>query len=450
MTVQPRFSEDTRQLVHMAMGGFALLLRYIPSWVAAILAATAIAFNVYALPRWGRHRIYRASDVAHGVPAGILLYPLSILILVLAVPNRPDIVASAWGILAIGDGMANIVGRRVGGVRIPWNREKTIAGSLALVVFGGAAGALLAWWCRPAVIPPPYLWFSLGAPFAAALAAAAVETIPVRLDDNVSVPLSAAGVLWGFSLMSEDLLVSSWHGAPAALPLALAANAAVAWIGYRVRTVSTSGAIGGAIIGTIIFASTGWRGWVLLLITFVAATAASQLGLKRKTLLGIAEQRGGRRGAGNAVANTGVAACAALLAALTYAREPALIAFVAALAAGGSDTIASEIGKAWGRNTFLFPRFRPVAPGTSGAVSLEGTAAGIVGALALSAAGAALGVVPSSAILPVVAAATAGSFAESALAATLEGPGILNNDLLNFLNTFIAAFLAILIIGAGF
>jgi uncharacterized protein (TIGR00297 family) len=122
---------------------------------------------------------------------------------------------------------------------------------------------------------------------------------------------------------------------------------------------------------------------------------------------------------------------------------------VAALAAGGSDTIASEVGKAWGRNTFLVPRFTPVPPGTSGAVSLEGTAAGIVGALGLAAAGAALAIVPGWAIPAIVAGATIGSFAESALSATLEAPGILNNDLLNFLNTAVAAFAAILLIGAG-
>lgn len=449
MTAQPRFSEDSRQLVHMAMGGFALLLRFIPWWLAAILAGAAIAFNAYALPRLGGPRIYRPSDLARGVPSGILLYPLSVLILLLVLPSRLDIVAAAWGILAAGDGMATVVGRRAGGPRIPWNREKTVAGSLAFMAFGGAAAAFLAWWCRPAVVPPPYLWFSLGAPFAAALAAAAVETIPVRLDDNISVPISAAAVLWSFSLVSEDLVRSAWHAAPAVLPVALGANAVVAWAGHRARTVSRSGAIAGAIIGAIVFAAAGWRGWVLLLLTFAAATAASHLGLKRKTLLGIAEPREGRRGAGNALANTGAAACAALLSALTYAHDPALVAFVAALGAGGSDTIASEVGKAWGRNTYLIPRFSPVRPGTSGAVSLEGTAAGLVGALGLAAAGAALGLIPRAAIPAIVAAATIGSFAESALAAALEAPGIVNNDLLNFLNTTIAAFAAVLLIGAG-
>ena len=60
------------------------------------------------------------------------------------------------------------------------------------------------------------------------------------------------------------------------------------------------------------------------------------MGLRRKTLLGIAEERGGRRGAGNAIANTGVAAdrrrCSRRS---SYATEAALIAFVAALTAGG-------------------------------------------------------------------------------------------------------------------
>ncbi|MEO8520366.1 MAG: hypothetical protein ABI603_03320 [Acidobacteriota bacterium] len=53
--------------------------------------------------------------------------------------------------------------------------------------------------------------------------------------------------------------------------------------------------------------------------------------------------------------------------------------------------------------------------------------------------------IPSNALLPVVAGATIGAFAESALAASLEGPGILNNDVLNFLNTATAAASAVLI-----
>jgi uncharacterized protein (TIGR00297 family) len=175
----------------------------------------------------------------------------------------------------------------------------------------------------------------------------------------------------------------------------------------------------------------------------VAASVTSKLGLKRKTLLGIAEERGGRRGPGNAIANTGVAAIGAALAVSTAHPDRAAWAFAAALAAGGSDTIASEIGKAWGRTTWLVTSLRRVPPGTSGAMSMEGTAAGIVGALALAAVGIAFGLVPYSALAPIVIAATLGALAESALGATLEAPGILNNDMLNFINTAIAAFVAV-------
>jgi uncharacterized membrane protein len=45
--------------------------------------------------------------------------------------------------------------------------------------------------------------------------------------------------------------------------------------------------------------------------------------------------------------------------------------------------------------------------------------------------------------------ATIGPLAESALAATFESHGILNNDLLNFLNTAIAAWTAVLLVGVS-
>jgi uncharacterized protein (TIGR00297 family) len=227
------------------------------------------------------------------------------------------------------------------------------------------------------------------------------------------------------------------------LSAALLVNALVALAGYRARTVSISGAIGGAFIGSVIFAAAGWRGWLLLLLTFIAAAVTSRLGLQRKTLLGIAEPRGGRRGAGNAIANTGVAMVCACLSLLSVHTPSALLAFVSALAAGGSDTIASEIGKAWGSRTWSIVSLKRVPPGTSGAMSLEGTASGIVGALALGAAGSMLHLIPAAAVVLVVVAATAGSLLESWLGATLEAPGILNNDMLNFINTATAAIAAV-------
>jgi uncharacterized protein (TIGR00297 family) len=107
--------------------------------------------------------------------------------------------------------------------------------------------------------------------------------------------------------------------------------------------------------------------------------------------------------------------------------------------------VASEVGKAWGGRTYLPLSLAEVRPGTPGAVSLEGSAAGILGALALACAGALAGLIPAWAVWAVVGGAIAGSVVESALAATLEAARIVNNDLLNFLNTATGAIVAIVL-----
>ena len=457
-------SENARQWIHIGSGAFALLLRVLSGWQAAAMAAMALVFNLVLLPRVGGRQLYRPVDHERGFPLGILLYPLSVLLLMLAFPRRLDIAAAAWGILAFGDGFATLIGRRtqkataehaehaektsisaisansaVASGRLPWNPDKSIAGTLAFLICGGLASVALAWWVRPSITPLPPLTFAIAAPLVAALLAALVETVPIGLDDNISVPATAGIVLWIASLMTAASAAGARGAVVAALPWAIGVHAVPSWLAYRARTVSRSGAIAGALVGAIIYAGGGAGAWAMLMVTFLAASVTSRVGLARKQQLGIAEERGGRRGAGNVIANCGVAAIAAVAAVTTPYTSIALAALVAALTAGGSDTVASEIGKARGRSTFLVTTLGRVKPGTPGAMSLEGTAAGLVAAFLLAAAGAAFGLVPASAIVMLVAAATAGALVESALAATLEGPGILNNDMLNFINTAAAA-----------
>ena len=455
-TVPAPHSENARQWIHIGSGAFALLLRVLSGWQAAAMAAMALVFNLVLLPRVGGRQLYRPIDHERGFPLGILLYPLSVLLLMLAFPARLDMAAAAWGILAFGDGFATLVGRSstedtanlfsaraavwaAPSGRLPWNPDKSVAGTLAFLICGSVAGVALAWWVRPSITPVPPLTFTIAAPLVAALLAALVETVPIRLDDNISVPATAGVVLWITSLMTAASAAGARGAVVAALPWAIGVNVVTSWVACRAGTVSRSGAIAGAVVGAIIYAGGGAGAWAMLMVTFLAASVTSRFGLARKQQLGIAEERGGRRGAGNVMANCGVAAVAAVAAVTTPYSWIALAALVAALTAGGSDTVASEIGKAWGRSTFLVTTLERVKPGTPGAMSLEGTAAGLVAAFLLAAAGAAFGLVPTSAILIIVAAATAGALVESALAATLEGPGILNNDMLNFINTAVAA-----------
>lgn len=433
------FSEGRRQFVHMAMGGFALLLRVLTWWQALALALGALTFNLFVLPHIGKG-LYRPSDARFA--AGIILYPLAVLLLLLCFPRRPDIVAAAWAILAAGDGMATLAGRAMPIAKLPWNEDKSYGGLIAFVACGGAAAIALAMWTAPAVTPVPALAFLIAAPLAAAAVAGLVETIPVGLDDNLRVPAAAAIVL-GSAAIVEPARAREALGSASAAAIPLAVNLAVAIAGWAAGTVTIAGAVAGLIIGAVIWWAAGWQGWLLLLAAFAIAVATTKLGARRKAVLGIAEERGGRRGAGNAIANTGLAAWLAAIAALSPYREAALAAFVGALVAGSSDTVSSEVGKAYGRRTWLVTTLRRVPAGTSGAISSEGTLAGAAAALLLAGAAAALGLIPIPLIVAIAASAVVAAMVESVLGSTLEPRGLLNNDLLNFITTSVAAVLAI-------
>lgn len=123
-----------------------------------------------------------------------------------------------------------------------------------------------------------------------------------------------------------------------------------------------------------------------------------------------------------------------------------LLGYVASMATKLSDTFASEIGKAYGKTTYLITTMQRVQPGTEGAVSVEGTAASLVGGLLLSLIGYGLGLVPT---FPAVLISTVAAFIatniESVLGATLqekEGFKWMTNEVINFVNTFIGASLA--------
>jgi uncharacterized protein (TIGR00297 family) len=433
-----------RKFVHLALGLGALALPFPTWWQSVTLGSLAVLACALMLPGMPGHRLVPGRDTR--LPGAVMFYALGVLLLLVTFPTRLDLVALGWGILAGGDGAATFAGKTWGGPRWAWNNDKTLAGSGAFVVVGATMGFLLAWAVRGSVVMaggPPSLVFLAAAALGAALLAAVIETLPIRLDDNLSVSASAALVLWCATLVSPETSAAAWPILIRTAPIGVLLNAIVAVAIWRAGGVSASGAVTGAILGAVIYACTGWRGWMMLVVGFGAAWSTSKIGLARKKVLGIEEARDGRRGAENAIANCGLAAVAALAALFSSYHDAALLALTAALTAGASDTVASEIGKAWGGRTVLVTTLASVAPGTPGAMSLEGTAAGIAAAFVMGLIACLVGLLPFSALWIIVVAATAGALVESALAATLERHHILDNNLLNFLNTLVAAVCAV-------
>ena len=124
-----------------------------------------------------------------------------------------------------------------------------------------------------------------------------------------------------------------------------------------------------------------------------------------------------------------------------------VLGYVASLATKLSDTFASEIGKAYGKTTFLITTLERVEPGTEGAISAEGTAAALVGGLLLSLFGFALGLINIPGVAIAAVAAFLGTNIESVIGATLQGKkgmSWMTNEVVNFINTLVGAAIAIL------
>ena len=435
-----RSSEAKRKLLHMGVGGFALLLRWLTWPQAAAMAVAAFLFNWQVLPRIGGRGLWRDEEHAAGYTRGMLLYPLSVLALILVFRHELWIAATAWAFLAWGDGMAAFAGQALGGPRLPWNPRKGWIGLAAFVVCGALTGAALAGWTLK--LPAPS-WFSpwlLALVVPAVLLAALAESLPTTLDDNLTVPL-IGGLALGLLALAEWPRLLDDPGAPSRLLQGLGVNAVVAALAYAARSIDVPGALSAVLIGTLVTLGTGLQGFAVLAAFFVVGSAVTKLGYRVKAARGIAQEKGGARGWRNAWANGGVPCALALLAGATGDRlhELFVLAYAASVATAAADTCSSEIGKAYGRRTFLITSLRPVAPGTEGAVSLEGTLGGLGGGLLVAAVGAALGLYSWPAALLVGLCGLLGSLAESVLGTVAERRGWLDNDLLNATNTALGA-----------
>lgn len=191
----------------------------------------------------------------------------------------------------------------------------------------------------------------------------------------------------------------------------------VTFVARHARTLSTSGAVASAIVGTLAIAA-GWSWGVLLLSLFVTGSALSKLGERKKSeLVRRIVEKSGERDARQVLANGGIYAVAAA-GSLVFPSPVWYALGAGALAASTADTWATELGTLIGGVPVSISSARRVPPGTSGAVTLAGTAAGIGGALFI-AAGATLANWP----VPFTAVALggmAGALADSVLGAWMQ------------------------------
>lgn len=177
--------ERLRQTIHIALFVFAFFLKFLSRWQAVGLLLLLLCITVAVSPKIkSRIRLHRAHESAYH--NGAVLYFLVLICLVLLFP--PGVVAATWAVLALGDGAATLIGTHFTARPLPWNDRKTLAGSTAFLLCATVGATVMLLWMVPGMALAAALFTAFKASFVAAL----VESLPWKINDNISVAVSAA------------------------------------------------------------------------------------------------------------------------------------------------------------------------------------------------------------------------------------------------------------------
>ncbi|KAJ8755696.1 hypothetical protein K2173_022645 [Erythroxylum novogranatense] len=277
---------------------------------------------------------------------------------------------------------------------------------------------------------------------------------PNRTLNTVYNPRMSVHRPYSFSVqraLSEAMSMILWE--PPTWQSALLNNFLIFIVGSPILLsgLSLSGIGAAFLLGTLTWRAFGPSGFLLVAAYFVIGTAATKVKMAQKEAQGVAEKMKGRRGPGSVIGSSAAGCVCAFLS--TYGvggnafSQLWLLGFVASFCTKLSDTVSSEIGKAYGKTTYLVTSFKVVPRGTEGAVSLEGTLAGLLASILLASISCLMGQVDIAEAFICVVASQMANVGESIIGAVLqekEGFRWLNNDAVNVINISMGSILAVL------
>jgi uncharacterized protein (TIGR00297 family) len=187
---------------------------------------------------------------------------------------------------------------------------------------------------------------------------------------------------------------------------------------FRAHTLSRSGSVAAFVVGTAACVA-GWEWAIVLLAFFISSSALSRWkkGKKEEATRATVE-KGGKRDAWQVFANGGVFTLAAIGQALHPDPRWGLIA-LGGLSAATADTWATEVGIAIGGRPRRVLDWKLAPPGTSGAVTLAGSAAMCAGSAFLGTVAGTAGF-PLWMVAPAIAGGIAGALADTFAGATIQ------------------------------
>lgn len=222
----------------------------------------------------------------------------------------------------------------------------------------------------------------------------------------------------------------------------IAASGLVAYISGKLTLAAS---VTGVLAAILIYWGAGLSGVIMLAVFFVLGTAVTSFKKEYKRKMHLTDATGDKRKLSQVLANAGVAFILSLLILLMEDNRSLFLVMIGgSFASATGDTFSSELGNLYGRHFYNILTFRKDERGLNGVISLEGTLFGILGSLIIAIVYS-MGLGWNLAFIAILISGVIGNLCDSLLGALFERKGYLSNDAVNFLNTGIAAVLALLL-----
>lgn len=371
-------TEFTRKFVHIGVSHWWLIAMFLIEDIryALIPPIIFVLLNYYS---YKKDLIKSMERGKSSNDLGTVYFPISLIILILltwdgGLLGEDMKYLGALGILIMGygDGFAAVIGEKYGQIKYKvLDNVKSLEGSIGVLTLSFMVSILI-------------LGIKFGfdvhifqISFTIAVIATLVEAFTPRGFDNLSVPIiSALGAYFFIYIINGQPLFIFIYMAAIGFILSFI----IAFAAYRKQSLSISGTVGATLLGTLTYATAGFFGFAMMILFFLSSSILSSFKKKNKEQVAKQFDKTGQRDILQVFANGGVGLIHAILFYIT--KNPIfLICLATSYAAANADTWATELGILNKNNPFSLRTFKRVAKGTSGAVSLLGTASSLVGSM---------------------------------------------------------------------
>jgi uncharacterized protein (TIGR00297 family) len=401
----------TRKSVHLLIGIFILIAIYFIQTVYPILIIAAL----FSIVDWWaiRHRRFRSIHLDQ-LSLGTVYYPIAVFIIsALLWDVYPLILIISILVLSVSDICAAIIGERYAKTTFtPYKEKKSVPGSAAMFISTLLIVTLIVLFFQDRNFSGLQI---LGIGFVLAVQATAAELISSRGSDNLSIPLIVALFLYLFWSSGTDYTFQQ-------IVIGTILSLIISVISVRFGFLQQSGAITVILMGGIIFGIGGLRFAVPILVFFFLSSLLSYIKREYKQRFLITFEKGTTRDLAQTVANGGIATLIVLLT-LYFPVDQLFPIYLAAICAATADTWATELGVLSWHKPRLITTGKIAEKGTSGAISITGSLAALLGSLIIFISGYVAYPEPfADILLPliVVFSGLIGSFIDSLLGASLQ------------------------------